>query len=357
MKLSNYITIKRFSPLIVVGASLVLTMAAIDFALSFFCDDAYFEYDGRVAWEHVQKVGKRLSGMEAALKAGELDEEKLIVFFGASTVRLGFDAEMLAKQDPLKRKWIVLGAAGVKFARLDPYVHSFINSSVKPKTVIIGIHRATFSHSSQKKLRKVPPKNEGVAYYKYLTIRMLSRHSLLSHYKYVLDSTPINAALFKLRTEIAGTMNHGMNSIFPQEEDLYDYWEWSVVDGEHASAKHMKEQHANYLDFLRQENFGSLQSNPNVQVFKNLVDALREQGCQVVIALMPERSDMREMQKDVVARYWSKVFKEVSGEDPLPVIDYSELIPDEDFFDLIHLNSQGIEALSAKVPLDFNEQY
>jgi hypothetical protein len=279
---------------------------------------------------YLDELGSRIAKVEQLERQGKVDPQRLVVVIGGSAVRADLDPRTLEANDPLHRQWLILGGAGSTFLNLETQTRVFVDSSLKPGLIILGVHEKML----HRKDRRVHTSRAAlfVADHSWLYD---NREDLQAFTAIVLN----RAANFQRRI-----FNLPMSAIYTPERDPW------TADSTYASRRHDE---SSSVEFEWRGLHGDFQldqyesNDDEFEAFRRMVDELRAHGSRLVLVLMPEPARARSDQPPIVARQFEAAVASVA---PLEVIDLRASGPEDLYFDPSHLNSEGRTRFSTELP-------
>jgi hypothetical protein len=91
------------------------------------------------------------------------------------------------------------------------------------------------------------------------------------------------------------------------------------------------------------------EDGPNARALPALVRRARAQGVEVMVVLLPATKRVRDALPPGAGRFPETVLRRAFGADAPPVLDLCDTMPDDAFYDLVHLTSKAREAFSEKL--------
>jgi hypothetical protein len=309
---------------------IALSVVIIDQALTLVCGPNPSWLTPQFGWRYFGVFGGRIVAVEKLEQSGQLRDEQLVVALGVSTTLFGFDGPQLTSHDPKGRRWLVLGATGNSFRTLGIYSRVFLDSSLHPATVVLGLHEWMF----HKEIRDLPDSS--------LLIYAAKYSWLFHNYKALEDWKTV--FFYRGASEVRHFFHLPLAVAYEPTADPWTVDE-PVYDGPRRPQQYLDIQWRGFNRYLDPAHFESSQSQ--VDAFTELLGALRGRGARVVCVLLPESSTFRRLYPPSASRQFAAEAKKQS----LEVLDLRDSMPDDLFYDYTHLNQQGRERLSAELPL------
>jgi hypothetical protein len=310
-------------------AVIALSVALIDQTLALACGPNPSWLPPQFGWRYFGIFGSRIVAVENLEQSGQVQDTRLVVALGVSTTLYGLDGPLLTSHDPHGRKWLVLGATGNSFRTLNIYSRMFLDSSLHPATVVLGLHVWMF----HKDIRDLPDTSLLTFAAKYLW--------LFHNYKALEDWKTV--FFYRGAYEVRHFSHLPLAVAYDPTADPWTVDE-PVYRGQRRPQQSLDIQWAGFSRYLDPAHFESSQSQ--VEAFTQLLEALRARGARVVCVLLPESSKFRRLYPPSASRQFAAEAKKQS----LEVLDLQDSMPDDLFYDYSHLNQQGRERLSAELP-------
>jgi hypothetical protein len=271
--------------------------------------------------------GSRIARIEQLKRDGKLDERSLVVMLGTSAVQYDLDPRIIENNDPENRRWLLMAPAGATIRNLEIGAEPFLNSSLHPSLILVGIH-AWMLHR-----RDYLEHDTGLVW--------LNRHSWLTNHHLALNN------LFIIERDRAAAAVGRLFNLPPWEvyEPAPDPWQSSY---DFPTTQLLPADMAGQFAMLQFEMKPSQFSHNDVEVdsLRRLILALREHSPRVICVLMPESSSMRPYPPAAEA----SLHRAVADLQPLQMIDLRAAIPDALMHDHTHTNSAGRDEFSAMLP-------
>jgi hypothetical protein len=311
----------------------LLAAAAIGLALAGFDAGLTALFGSRPRWlppqlfaGSVSQVGARIARIEQLTSSGNIDNARLVSVIGNSAVEQGLDPRILAATDPHRRTWLVLAQGGGSVRELDIYGQELADSALRPRLVFLGLQISMF-HSQDE-----CPAAASVSW-------------LDRNYDSLVDCKTL--LLYHLTRGIQATLGLPMSAMFLPQTDPWSApayrYDMRLPD---AAMAYQLNGLKPRLDPRQYESI-----DRQTAALQALVEKLRRRGAQVIGVLMPETSSFRAMQSPIMTLRFQEAAASVAGAGlPLRVIDLRNAMPDDLFYDYIHLNQRGRERLSELFP-------
>jgi hypothetical protein len=280
------------------------------------------------------RVALRVRGAEKAFRSGGLAPDRpLVAIYGFSTIGDGIDLEMLDREDGVDVRYLHLASGGLELSLFASRIEPLLNSRLQPDLVILGIHPFVMVEPRQIRIEGEDGPAPDVA-------GEVSRQIWIVRHREGLANLA-DDLLMNVRRRLEDAQN-------PDEDPWGQVWPLrSTPGGEYPSERGLQawnrlfETNGKYnLDYYMQDRAGSTQR------LVEIITRLHGGGSKVVVLLMPDRNSVRD-QVPVEAKTW--LLEDLRARFPetsLPILDFSELLPDSGFRDIAHANEYGRETLS-----------
>jgi hypothetical protein len=311
------------------------------------------EYDGRQDPTAFKKFGGRVAGALSEKHGADGPGRSIGVLLGSSTLESAVDPGALNGRDGMR--WLGLYAHKLDLSDLDSLSRLLFRSRLMPGVIVLAINTGMFVRSPG------PPRLESRPFNPLLIARLLVSGKLYMAERELESSLSL---LFPLRTRVnhwawhrvlearldmARVMGIPVEALFSPDRDA-----WSVPDRldylDEAPAKR---------DYLERE-WDAMRGNgwfdpgayprdgPNAEALSRLIGRARSAGCKLRVVLMPEVERLRAAIPDEARRLAESATRQAAGELAPAVIDLRDAMPDEDFYDLIHVFPRRREAFTGK---------
>jgi hypothetical protein len=316
---------RRLRPLILAACAIGLALAVLDLLLTaalgrqpdwlpprFFNNVAYF--------------GSRVGSIEKLARDGQLDERRLAMVVGLSSAQYGLDYAAIERNDAAGRKWLILAGYGATIRNLEFDTFPVRGSGLRPSLIVLCIH-PWMLHRSDRVKTDVP-------------------HPWLARHLWLLDNRVFLCDEYLIQRERAIV---AIGRLFGQPlwetyEPVADPWNngksWPTL---RAPEDYLAPARAALLFEMRSDQYSHNENE--VESFHRVVSGLRQQTGRLVCVLMPESPRLTPMYTPEVDASFRRAV--ASLDQRLEVIDLRKLLPDEMFYDYIHLNSDGRDEFSA----------
>ena len=351
--LGGAVQLRRYRGAALVGLSLAATFVGLDLALRGLLGDGVFWHRPNVFWVYVERIGSQVAAVEARQQAGQLPPADLVVLLGVSSVLRDFDGRLLHENDPLHRRWLVLGGGGGTMTRLEVYAQPLLHSPLQFRQVFIGIHPMMLWDGGEPEpptedidnmLQTVsPPALRSVQ------ATLLRQSWLGQRWQRTYDWCRVG--LFRARLALLAACGQDCQASF---DPLLDPWAaYQMRESDRNTSEALAQQWERLRARCRPERY--VGAGREVAALTRLVRRLRDCGAAVTIVRMPEHSRLRhELDAAVLARLDAAVAI-AGGAQPLPVLDLSAVLQDDFFFDHSHLNARGRACFSQAFPTWMND--
>jgi hypothetical protein len=285
----------------------------------------------------------RIAAFEVMQAAGNASDDHLVAVIGMSSVKADLDPSVLGANDPLRRKWLCVGAEGRNITQVSLYARSLLASRLKPRLVVLAIHpfmlRATVRDSWEHRFDPIGHLRQGER-------RLLVNDFFwLGRNQYTLEDEA-NFLADRARERVRSGVGLPFFDWYPIDNRPWDSWNKYV--GAKAPEDYLENQREGFAAELTPDQFGPDNGQP--QALRQLVKQIRDHGSDAICVLMPESSQFRALYPPVVVNGFGAAVAAASTPGrPVPVIDLRESMPDEMFYDYSHLNAAGRLEFSARL--------
>jgi hypothetical protein len=340
-----FFKLRQLLPLLLALATAGLALAVFDVSLGVIFGSHPRWLPPQLFSGGVSQIGARIARLEQLKASGQVDDIRLVAVVGTSAVQQGFDPRILAAADPHHRIWLVSADGGGSVREVQIYGQVLVDSALKPALVILGIEESML-HSQDE------------------WIHPASLTSLLNH----LRNHHFNSALmdiswldlnrdalvdyktllfYRLTRGIQSTFGLPMSAMFLPETDP-----WSAPPyryGSYLPAEAMAYQLNSLQPRIDPRQYES--NDRQIAALINLTTKLRDRGAKVIAVLMPESSAFRALHPPIIAQRFQEALAQIAVADrPLKLINLRDSMPDNLFYDYVHLNQRGRQRLSELLP-------
>jgi hypothetical protein len=275
--------------------------------------------------------------------AREVRDDQIVAVVGISTVQEDLVPSVLDANDPQRRKWLVLGQGGHNMTQLNVYIRPLLDSTVRPRLVVLGVHRFMLRSNERDFLTDAAYTFAPIRHLRHLQLKLLAKDvSWLDRNHIKLEGETdllVARATDYVRRAFALPMYHW----YPVDSRPGD--SWSDHFGTRATADYLTTQLDGFGKELNPGQFAP--HNGQAEALQSLVGQLRARGSEVMFVLMPESSQLRSLAPPIAATRFSEAVAMASTpRAPVRVVDLRDLMPDEFFYDYAHLNDEGRSRLS-----------
>jgi hypothetical protein len=279
-------------------------------------------------YNYARHFGDRIARVELMKRAGQVDEKRLVVVMGTSSVQFGLDPGTLEQNDPLGRHWLVLGTSGASILNVGIDTEPFMDSSLHPSVILVAMHVWMLHRDDHIEHRSAPSSFDRISW--------LGRHHLDLENLLVIECDRAFLGVGRL-------LNRPYWEIYTPAQDpwreRFDFqrdhlppsdlaWQWESLQFESAANQYQGNDY-------------------EVNCFCRLIRQLREHCQRVVCVLMPESSPLRPDATAAEASFRQAVAALGQG---LEIVDLRASMPDSMLYDYNHLNSAGRAKFSAMLP-------
>ncbi len=309
-------------------------------------------------------VGGRIAGVLAEIHNGTIrPDTELGVILGASAVGMDIEPSTLeaAAGPKIPSRWLSLSANGANMSDIRGLTELVTGSKLHVKLLVLGVHPTLLAHSDH--YLSDPTEADARPFWTELEAGNLNAAKDLFA---GLMLTPLNR-LFRERTRIGhqsrvltanakrrlfAAMGLGADSLFAP---VHDPWsvrllipdDESPVRAGRVSAREIQEGalHDHHLGEVKDKGwYDPVSYAANDANARDLVATIREvrsSGIEVVLLLLPERSDLRSrVPREATLCLRETILDNFNGDAPV-VIDVRDAIPDDLFHDSVHLRNEA----------------
>jgi hypothetical protein len=343
---------RRFSPVLVVVAALVLALTSADVVLrstwgilpESLLRNEYLKPDD------LAELGGRVVAVEAAPPS-----QPLAVLLGFSTVREAFVPSLLeAEPGGADFRWLNLGGSGASFFELEYYVQPLLRSRLRPELIVLGMHPVWMAgRLSNPKLVEAGPKE---------VLRTLAHRRFGELKAEVIEWSWLafnrNRANLGLRRVLAWSREHFILGAGLPQSVLYPpaTHPWR----EERRYEGQVDQKLRATQMGAWERFHWFETGHYRDVEAEAANALAViQACQrmarrVVLVYMPEGEVLRRrIPPDAQATFERGVLARL--ETRPEIVDLRKELPESAFYDHIHVNESGRPLASAELARHLRE--
>lgn len=285
----------------------------------------------------ITKFCGRVAAFEKLQAGGEVSDRQLVAIVGVSTTETDLDPGVLAATDPRKQKWLVVGTGGRNFTQLSLYSEPLLESAVRPRLVVLGIHPFMLRSDERDEWDKsIDP----VGHLRPLQPALLAKDFSWLDRNHGRLEDESNLLVLKATDRLRGILGLPMYHWYQVDDRPFDYWNAEYVVGDKAQDYFKATQWELFLRELVPGQF--VPENGQPQTLRALVEKMRGRGSEVVCVLMPEGSQFRSLCPPIIAaRFAEAVAAASTPQNPLQVVDMRASMPDAVFYDYVHLNQEG----------------
>jgi len=327
-----------------VAAVMVVTFA-VDALIAAVCGEPRGRILTPIAPELIDLFGGRVARFEQMKQAGQLDESRLVAVLGMSTAAVGLNPQTLIDFDPLHRNWLVLGARGGTFVQLEFYGRPLLHSALSPAVVVLAIHQTMLSRGDNPIAEPVSVSNVPRHLFHLQLLHALSDSSWIYRNRgYAMGAG--NMLRYNAAHAVRSAFDLPTSVQFAPEAQPYSMWpqDWMDPATLHPDPTGLVFQRQVYNGTFKIERFMGF--DHQIVALHQLIAEWRGRGARVVLLLMPESSELRGRYPLFVGER----FDEAIAGQPVTVVDERKAMADDQYYDLVHLNRLGCEALSRMVP-------
>jgi hypothetical protein len=343
------IDLGRYRGLLIVGAGVYCALLVCNgLLLGWFGEEpaVFSDPDRRLAWSQLERVGGQVSGVELQMRRGGLENQPGFgVVLGQSTTMRGIDPVLLEGLSEPRMRWLLVNGFGSSFVKLNYYAQTLFASGLRPRVVVLGLHETMLAGQDRRNGPGGDGRGAGDAgslKEKVGLRRWVKRLSTLhwvrkkrrdiSHYA--------GMALFEMRLGLHRRLGSGAVGLFEPSENP-----WRVSSRKQTNEGKRRQQRRGWRSFGWFEGGTYQLDGVQADAFRELISGCKGLGVEeVVIVLLPISSDLRDWLPGESWERMGALLEEVGVGGSVRVIDMRESMPDEAFFDYVHLTPAGREA-------------
>ena len=313
--------------------------------------------DPTMPLEGYSMVGGKLSGVLRQTKNGAQppDLNSLGIFVGSSTIECGVDPVELSRTTPWH--WLTLHGAGPNLRDFSRILQLVSRARLHPKIVVLVINRGMLAQSTrylsdERSFDSAPirahiaSRQLGLAKKDLETLLLVPWNRAFPHRTRINHLLRYALLLSKLRMFQACGL--GVESLFPPERDP-----WSVpakwVTGLHVPDDALDKQWKGLgtKDWFESTSYRA--DGPNAKALSELIEQSRERGVRLCVLLVPETKALRQAIPREADFCLSSILMRYRGPGGPVLIDLVDSLPDDLFYDLVHLNADGRKELTTRL--------
>jgi len=343
----------RYRGILTVTVALVAAAVAVHFVLGGVFGprpDFLLGEQSVVARKYIDQSDRRVSGVAAAYRRGQLDEDDPVCFFiGLSTAQEGLDGDVLAEHDGMNGRYVGLCGGGGCMEHVREVARPLLRSKLQPALVLLGVHPSWLVGrplSGAKRIQLSPRMAYRARGLDGVVQNFTDWYWLTVNRKYV--SYQVRAGLYNLRSAMFERLDLPADAFRTPDAAAWRPLENVFPDTVSAEEKQLQiAKFAKYGQFdpRAYEHYQSRQA----AVLVDMITACRRSGAEVAVVLMPETSAFHRRIPPEARQYLDAALVEAFGEDPPVVWDFQTAIPDDMFADYVHLTEAGQRKLSLLV--------
>ena len=343
------IAIARLLPLIVVTAGIIVSLMLADAILliAFGPAPEVLRQHEVLDPSEFQRLGQLVGEAETSLGSNVSGDAHVAVVIGLSTAREDIDAAILGPALCPGTRVLNIASSGGSFRELAFYLQALQRTQIRSTLTILGVHPVWLagrtlpapSEFGSSELRGLVSSNFSHAGEKAFVQRWVwlvgnrrAMHAVL------------NDALWQIRERVADFAHLTTAEVFPDRDG--SPWEsHSQYEGRRAPQELRAAQLAAWTDYgwFDPARFSAVGSEATS--LRAFLDEARVFGPHVVAVLLPEESEARRR----IPPNARRAFLDVARDAFIPVIDMSQWLPDDAFYDYAHANAVGRQLVSNEI--------
>ena len=307
----------------------------------------------------VKAFKENLGRVAAAVREGEAARRgRLGVLVGSSSLDWGVDPARMPPIDagpPMR--WLSRSAMGSTIEDNARMASMALRAGLKPEVVVLALGPASLASRirilDDPTTPDLPALRGHVAHrHPFLVKEDLEGFLLIPWNRVFPNRSRIGrwarVALFDARLDLFAALGHGPEDFGPPARDPWSAPPW-WTEGYHVPPEILDKQ---FGGLSKDHVFEAASYSSDSQNARNLVRLVRElrgAGAEVVIALFPEAGRRRVAAPPEFLRTTEEALHRAFGASAPPILDFRDAMPDDDFFDLSHLNPTGRAAFTDRL--------
>lgn len=290
-------------------------------------------------------IVQRIEAAEAAFRSGKLqDGRHLCAVIGLSGMREAADLKLMTAATDERCRFIGLSGAGGALDTLAEQARRLLSGSLRPDVAVVGVGEFLL-------IKPVAPKADGDQSSPW--VDAMRRGDIRRVAKMVKDGL----WFIERRRDVNGTVEAGLIGVKQEmlrllgsereaeNNPLLDPWRemLRLEVPEHPSATALRVGIAAYeaRGAYDPASFASERVRDQSDALNAVVSGLRARGSEVIVVLLPERSELRARIPDEGVQELLRGLREGFGAGAPQVINLRDAVPDSGFTDLTHVNAEG----------------
>jgi hypothetical protein len=293
----------------------------------------------------VEDIQQRIAGATQAYRNGSVTGDKyLCVLVGISDLREAADLKVLLAE--AGHSWRFLGGAGAGpgVSTIQHFADMFINSSLRPDLVIIGLNPVQLLDTILPgRIERVAAAAENQNTTAYSTAVGFFKRSIWVHERRKDISLAVQDLLHMVKTRVLQQFGVSIAAVDPRSP----WREMIKIMGTDRFPMRVLQNGLITEDlagaFERDTYVSSTESRA---ILYKIARSFRNRGAKVMIVLMPGQSLLESREPPGIDTYIEEKLKQDLDDPEIIVRDYRGKVPDDGFVDLVHMNPIGSAAFS-----------
>jgi hypothetical protein len=311
---------RRLLPLLRVLALLAGGLVACNAALLavFGADPPALQLDESPAqWADLEAQGRKVAGALA-----QQPIERLAVVVGASTAIHGLDPEQLAQLDPLHRRWLVLGAGGHSFTKLEVLTDTLASMAFAPPLMAVAAHPSWLVGEAGADANEDDDRH--------------SPWNWTGRHRAGVRNAAV-AGLYVARLDLGVRAGFSPAAFFAPDPEP---WLPRPPPRRPPPADVFVKQERQFAGFgwFDSRSYEAAAVEPQAESLVRMVTGMRAAGSRVILVLMPEDAALRARLPAVGLERLQRVLADAFGADVPPILDLRDAMPDAAFRDHVHID-------------------
>lgn len=292
-------------------------------------------------------IVQRIEAAEALYRSGVGSGGKpLCALIGLSGMREAGDLKVMDEASGGRCRFIGLSGAGGAVDTLAEQARRLLSGALRPDVAVVGIGEFMLI----KPVLPPPPESPWVVAMRNRDLRLLAK-TAKDRLWFVERRRDVNgtieAFLIGIKQEmlrLSGVSRDAGDN--PLESPWREMLRMEVPEHPSATALRIGLEAYKARGAYDPASFASAKVQAQLEALNSIVRGLRSRGSVVLVAVMPERSELRaRIPPDGMAAI-RRGLQEGFGADAPPLLDLRDAVPDDGFTDLTHVNSQGRRIVS-----------
>ncbi len=334
----------RWRSLVSVGAALLVAFGIVDvaFRYAFGMEPRSLGREENLDPVQFAAVAARVAAVENEVRtSGASDGLSIIV--GFSTAREGLLAEVLERDDGQDGRWLNLGGSGASFHELEYYTRPLFRSSLRPRVVVMAVHPVHMAGRVGRQERLHIGPAEALTLLGRGDVGLVARGAReWSWFVFHRNAVSVTARrlLGELREDLMSALGVPLGARFPPAADP-----WAVERrySGYADDAFVEKQLVAWRRFGWFEPSTYSLDDVETKALRVLLARSNSMADRVVLALLPERSDLRRLVPAAAEQALDAAASVAPG---LQVVDLRGALADPEFYDRTHPNERGRAVVS-----------